>query len=55
MIAGKPDHFRKRMSPELLNRLLKKFGEPRKPDVTEFGGPNRQVDAGIKPLSGGSQ
>lgn len=55
MIAGEPDDFRKRMSPDLLNHLLKKFGEPRKPDVTEFGGPKPPKDASTDRPDGAPQ
>lgn len=39
MIAGDPEEYRQKMSPEMLEHLLKQFGTPQKPDVTEFGGP----------------
>lgn len=39
MIAGDPEEYLKAMSPEMREHLLKQFGTPRKPDVTEFGGP----------------
>lgn len=38
MITGDPDHFQRQMSPDLLDLLLKKYGAPYKPEVTEFGG-----------------
>ena len=46
MIAGDPEEYRKKISPEMLEHLLKQFGTPRKPDVTEFGGPNGPTPTG---------